>query len=344
MIGVLLVQTGTPRSYEIADIKEYLEQFLSDRRLVDLPAWKWKPILHGIILRKRPQKTAERYRAYWTDEGSPYIITCLNQAHLLEEELNKHLKSPRFTVQVAMRYGQPSIEEQIDKFVHAGVTNLIVLPMYAQYASVTTGTIIEEVYRCASRYKTVPSVRVIPHFCEHQAYIDCLAQSIHEKCPNPDYVDALVCSFHSTLCSDIDAGDIYEQQVTATVSALEARLGTAWSGKVKLGYQSVFDKREWLLPLTQDVLKELADKGRTRVAVCAPIFVTDCLETFWDIETEMKQEFESISEHHRLTFVPGLNCRDSFIALIKDLVVHEAMNFSDFSSVGESVGKPAGSL
>lgn len=254
-IAVLLVSTGTPDEPTPEATRRYLAQFLSDRRVVDLPRWRWLPILHGIILRVRPRRSAARYQMIWTESGSPYRLVSLEQAKRVYGELARRGMS-HVCVVTAMRYGNPSIASALADFERAGCTRIVVLPLFPQYSSVTTGSVLEEVTSQLTARKRVLSMRLVADYHDYPSYLDALAHSI-QKAWTYQPGSRLLFSYHGTLQEDIDKGDPYGRQTRATAAAVARRLGIAdddWC----VSYQCRFDKREWLAPSTDEVLEEWA--------------------------------------------------------------------------------------
>lgn len=315
--GVLLINTGTPDSPAPEDVKAYLAEFLSDLRLINLPKWKWLPILHGIILRVRPKKTSKRYESYWTEEGSPFDILSESQAALVQQELDPTEELVK--VRSCMRYGSNSIERAMKELVDEGVTRFVVMPLFPQYASVTAGTIIEEVFRVAKNFKFIPEICTINNFHTESHYLDCMAHRIENTWVPRTKEDLLIFSYHSTLMSEIEQGDPYHIHVQQTTEGIASRLGLSKDLYVT-GYQSVFDKREWLGPLTTDLLQEAHEKGVKNVGIVTPIFTTDCLETYWDVEHEFRDEFLSLGEDKTFRYIPALNDEPCFIDIICDVL------------------------
>lgn len=324
LTGILLINTGTPDSPEPGDIKRHLRVFLSDLRLINLPKWKWYPILYGIILRVRPKKTAARYRTYWTEEGSPFMKIAHSQAKWVQNRLDPAER--RVLVRACMRYGNPSIKDTMDELISKGVTRFVVLPLFPQYASVTGGTIIEEVFRVAKGYKHIPELAIINHFHDDQEYQDCMVDRIRGTWVPKTDEDLLIFSYHSTLMSDVEQGDPYPEHVRQTSYNIAAKLGLS-EERFAIGYQSVFDKRPWLGPLTTDLLREAHERGVKHVGVVTPIFTTDCLETFWDVNQVFKQEFLSFGPDKTFTYIPALNDEPCFIKIICDKIKHTVPNW-----------------
>ncbi len=320
--GVLLVTTGSPTAPTSQAVHDYLEAFLSDKRVVDLPPWQWQPILRGIILPRRSPKSAKLYEDIWMGEGSPLTVYTERQRAGIQAGLVAagHADVPVVT---AVRYGEPSIRSGLGKLLdECGVDRVIVLPVYPQYASVTNGTMAQEVLQVLCECKRIPGLDFIDSFCSDEGYLDALAANV---AAHWTYVDdshhAIVFTYHSTLVADVEAGDVYRAQAELTAREVARRLGIpehAWH----IGFQSVFDKRPWLGPLTaEDVLPKLVTEGVTDVAVCAPGFTCECLETHNDIDVDQRHVFESLVPQGSFTYVPCLNDDPAFLKALTNLLL-----------------------
>ena len=272
-IALLLINTGSPDAPTEEAVRRYLAEFLGDRRIVELPRWKWWPILHGIILRTRPKKSAERYRGVWTDEGSPLIVHTRRTAGALEAELG-------IPVYWSMRYGSPSTASVLDRMKADGVGRVLVMPMFAQYASQTTAACLDGVSEYQLSHVDAPAVRTIHDYHDDPAYIDALAAHVRaywDEHGSPVSTGGrLVMSFHGIPQASSNRGDVYEAQCLRTASLLAERLGLeegAWS----VCFQSRFGRDEWLRPYTIDSVRELAEAGVPRMTSC----VRASLPTVW---------------------------------------------------------------
>ena len=321
--GVLLVATGSPSAPEAGAICDYLERFLSDERIVDLPRWQWLPILHCFILPNRPKKSAPRYAQIWTDEGSPLIAGTHRQAAALKAALAERGRAD-VEVDFCCIYSAPEIEDVLHDLLDVrGCDHLVVLPLYPQYASVTNGTLAQGVFEALCKRVRIPAVSYVDSFWDEPAYLDALAESIRRSgwtCAD-DGSSALVFTFHSTLCKDIETGDVYRDQVEATARAVAERLGLP-KGAWHVGYQSVFDKRPWLGPLTQtELIPQLAAQGVTNLAVVAPGFTCECLETHFDVDVDQRAAFEALVPQGSFTYIPCLDDDPAFIASLAQVVL-----------------------
>lgn len=312
---MLLLQLGTPEAPTRPALRRYLAEFLSDHRVIDLPRWQWLPILHGIVLNTRPQKSAMEYAKVWTPEGSPLLVTSRRQAALLEAALRS--RGIDAVVRVAMRYGRPSTEDAVAELEAAGVSRIVALPMYPQYASATTGSSVEELYRVASRRRIIPPIAVVPPYFEHPGYIRALAEVARAALAGwrPDH---LVLSFHGIPERYVREGDPYAGHCGLTTSALQEAMG--WpTGRLTLSFQSRFGREVWLQPYTDDTLHRLGAQRTERVAVMCPGFTADCLETLEEIGARERRNFVDAGGGD-LRLVPCLNTSPLWIETMADLV------------------------
>lgn len=272
--GVLLVNLGTPEAPEAPAVRRYLAEFLSDPRVVELPRWIWLPILHGVILRLRPERSARKYASIWTPEGSPLAAHTAKQARLLAA-------ATRVPIEYAMRYGEPRIAAGLARLRAAGARRIVCLPLYPQYAGSTTESV---------RDVLEPGIAMIEQFHDHPAYIAALAASVRRQWAEHGRGDLLVMSFHGIPKRSVERGDPYEQHCRATARLLAAALELG-APQWKLTFQSRFGPAQWLQPYTRDTLVDLARGGLARVDVVCPGFVSDCLETLEEIGIEVRDAF-----------------------------------------------------
>ena len=282
-IGVLLINLGTPNAPEPGAVKLYLKEFLSDPRVVDIPQLVWQPILRGIILNTRPRKSARAYRQVWMEEGSPLAVFTARQAKALEGAYGAGV-----TVDHAMRYGRPSIAERIDALIAAGCERILLAPLYPQYCAATTATVLDAAFAHLSRMRALPALRTLPPYYRDPIYITALKKSVQAALGALDFApQALVASFHSMPERTRDLGDPYHGHCLETAAllsqALERELITA--------FQSRFGRAKWLGPATDKVLAELPAKGVTKLAIFAPGFAADCLETLEELAIRGRETF-----------------------------------------------------
>jgi protoporphyrin/coproporphyrin ferrochelatase len=304
--GILLVNLGTPEAPTPAALRRYLGQFLSDPRVVEIPPLVWKVILHGIILRVRPAKSAEKYASIWTKEGSPLRVWTEKQTKLLQGLLGE--RGHQLIVRHAMRYGEPSIGAQLNALKAEGAVRVLVVPLYPQYSGATTASVMDEVFAWARHTRRLPELRHINHFHDEPAYIEALADSVRKHWQREGALqkgDKLLMSFHGMPERTLHLGDPYHCECHKTARLLAERLGLGKDDYV-VTFQSRFGKAKWLEPYTEPTLRELGKKGTQRVDVICPAFVSDCIETLEEICMEGKQAFIS-SGGKTFTYIPCLN-------------------------------------
>lgn len=308
--AVLLVQLGTPAAPTAAALRPYLAEFLGDPRVVEIPRLVWWPILHGIILRTRPAKSAKKYASVWTDEGSPLMVNSVRQAKLLQGVLGE--RGHEVEVALAMRYGEPSIRSVLEGLRERNVTRLLVLPMYPQYSASTTATVFDEVSRVLRGWRNLPEVRWIRNFHDDPGYLDALAAGIRSAWERDGRGERLVMSFHGVPRRTLELGDPYHCECHVTARLLAERLGLS-PGEWLVTFQSRFGKAQWLQPYTEPTLQRLAAEGVKRVDVTCPGFVSDCLETLEEIAMEAKEAFLHAGGE-RFEYLRCLNDSPAFVA------------------------------
>jgi ferrochelatase len=322
-LGVLLVNVGTPDAPTPSAVRRYLAQFLADPRVVEIPRALWFLILHGIVLRVRPAQSARRYAAIWTKDGSPLLVHGVKQRSLLQGLLGQRLKeaglpSDLAAVELAMRYGQPGIDDALDRLKAAGCDRILVVPLYPQYAASTTASALDAVYARARKLRRMPALRAIDGFHDEPAYIRALAQSINDDWVKHGRPDFLVISFHGVPRRSLDQGDPYHCQCQKTARLLARALGLdpkQWA----ISFQSRFGRAQWLKPATADALAALGKEGRGRVDVVCPGFVADCLETLEEIGIGGRETFLRAGGRD-FRAIPCLNEHPLWIAALADLV------------------------
>lgn len=303
--GILLVNLGTPEAPTAAAVREYLAEFLGDRRVVKIPRIIWLPILYGFILRTRPAQSAEKYQAVWTDEGSPLKVHTVRQAKLL-----RGLLGPGGArVEYAMRYGRPRIADAIAALRAAGCTRIVVLPLYPQYAESTTESV---------RDVLGPGVRMIEDFHDHPAYIGALAAVVRRYWEYHERGEKLVMSFHGLPQKVVDAGDPYQKQCLETARLLAAKLDLD-ADRYLVTFQSRFGRAQWLQPYTEPTLVKLARDGVREVDVFCPGFVSDCLETLEELGIGAREAFLGAGGR-MFRLIPCLNESDDWIRAMRSIV------------------------
>ncbi|MFM2036458.1 MAG: hypothetical protein RL459_1723 [Pseudomonadota bacterium] len=286
--AILLCNLGTPDEPTAPAVRRYLAEFLADHRVVEIPKLLWMLILHGIILRVRPAKSAAKYASIWTAEGSPLKVWTEKQALLLQDTLVK--QGHQVQVTYAMRYGNPSIASQLDALKAQGVTRVLILPAYPQYSGTTTASLFDAVYGWASRTRLVPELRFVNHYHDDPGYISALAGKVRAHWQEHGRPEQLVLSFHGVPERTLQLGDPYHCECHKTARLLATELGLA-PDQYKVTFQSRFGKAKWLQPYTEPTLIEMAKAGIGRVDVMCPGFTSDCLETLEEISQEAREAF-----------------------------------------------------
>ena len=312
--GLLLINLGTPNSTSWWDIRKYLKEFLSDRRVIEVNPIFWKFILNIFILTFRPSKTAKAYKEIWMKDinMSPLKYFTKNQA----EKLAKKLLSSNLIVDFAMRYGDPSIKEKINILQEEGCENLIILPLYPQYAAATTATVCDEVYRCLMKMRWQPSLQIIPHYESNPLYIDALVNSINKKISEINWKpDLIVASYHGIPKKYFDKGDPYQCYCQKTSRLINEKFNKV---PIITTFQSRFGPQEWLKPYTDKTFENLPKEGKKNILVICPGFASDCVETLEEILIQGKKSFiDSGGENFDL--IPCLNDTDDHINLLDNL-------------------------
>ena len=320
-IGVLLVNLGTPDGHDPKNMRRYLEEFLTDRRVIEWPRLVWYPILYGIVLNTRPKKSGAAYASIWDEEKneSPLRTITRSQAQKLSESLAglKHVK-----VDWAMRYGNPSIESRLRALKDTGCDRIVVFPLYPQYSAATTATVNDKTFESLMKMRWMPSVRTVPPYHDDPVYIDGLAQSIEAHLATLDFEpQKVVASYHGIPLSYFRKGDPYHCQCQKTSRLLNERLG--WpEGRLITTFQSRFGPEEWLQPYTDKTLEEFGASGVESVAIFNPGFVADCLETLEEIAGEGEEIFlEAGGKNY--THIPCLNDTAEGMQVIETIVRRE---------------------
>lgn len=291
-VGILLANLGTPDAPTARGLRPYLRQFLSDRRIVEIPRLVWWFILNLIILAIRPKKSAEKYASVWTAEGSPLLVHAQKQAILLRGFLGQKIKSP-FAVELGMSYGNPSMASAIEKLKAQHCDRILVFPLYPQYAASSTASALDAVWRVLLKTRNVPAVRTIRHYHDHPAYIAALAESVREHWRiNGGKPGKLVMSFHGVPKAHLMNGDPYHCECHKTARLLAEALGLN-KDEYMVAFQSRFGKQEWLKPYLANALEDLGKAKTPRIDVICPGFSSDCLETLEEIAMEGKHIFQS---------------------------------------------------
>jgi ferrochelatase len=324
-IGILLANLGTPDGYDYWSMRRYLNEFLSDRRVIDYSPWVWQPLLQSIILTKRPFTSGAAYKSIWNEEAdeSPLMTITKQQAAKITTAMHDRF-GDNVVVDFCMRYGNPSTKSKVRALVEQGCRKILFFPLYPQYAGATTATANDEFFRALIDEKWVPEVRTVPSYFARASYIDALAQSVERAYAALETKpDILVCSYHGVPKRYLLEGDPYHCQCQKTTRLLKERLG--WENTdIKTTFQSRFGPEEWLKPYTVEEVARLAEDGKKNIAVCAPAFSADCIETLEEINEEIKESFEEAGGEH-FTYIPCLNDDDAHIAALSE-AIEESLN------------------
>ena len=286
--AVVLCNLGTPDAPTAPSVRRYLAEFLSDQRVVEIPRLLWLAILHGIILRVRPAKSAAKYASIWTAEGSPLKLWSERQTTALQQRFER--QGQQVQVRLAMRYGKPGIAQVFDELKREGFTRILVLPAYPQYSATTTASVFDEVYRWGLRTRRLPELRFVNHYHDHPSYIQALAGQVRKHWDQHGRGERLVMSFHGVPERTLHLGDPYHCECHKTARLLAEALGLDKTQYI-ITFQSRFGKAKWLEPYTEPTLQALAQSGVKRVDVICPGFISDCLETLEEIAQEVKAAF-----------------------------------------------------
>ncbi|HHW34185.1 MAG TPA: ferrochelatase [Paracoccus solventivorans] len=317
-IGVLVANLGTPDGHDYWSMRRYLNEFLSDKRVIDYPAWKWQPLLQTVILTKRPFTSGANYKLIWNNEAdeSPLMTITKQKVAKLRETCAARW-GDRVMVDFCMRYGNPSTQSAVERMVKAGCDRIVFLPMYPQYAGATWATANDQFFRALMTQKWQPSARICPPYFDRPDYIEALAQSV-ERTLAGRRPQKLVASYHGMPVRYLREGDPYYCQCHKTTRLLRERLG--WDeDAIDTSFQSVFGSEEWLRPYTVEHVAELARRGITDIAVISPAFSADCIETLEEINGEIREAFEAAGGHG-FTYIPCLNDDDAHIQVLTEVI------------------------
>jgi ferrochelatase len=320
-VGVLVVNLGTPDSPDPADVKRYLKEFLSDPRVIEIPAVIWQVILRGIILNTRPKKSAAAYSKVWTDRGSPLLVITQDQAAGLQTRLGDAV-----IVRYAMRYGKPSIPTELKALQDAGCERILLAPLYPQYSGATTATVVDKAAEHLADTRWQAALRTLPPYHDDPAYIDALEADTLRQLRALDFVpEVLLLSFHGMPLRTLELGDPYHCQCRKTARLLSERLAKAdgfESMRVETTFQSRFGRAQWLEPATDATLIAEGEKGTKRLAVTAPGFSADCVETLEELAIEGRDEFlEAGGEHYAV--LSCLNTSDAGMEMLEAIIRRE---------------------
>lgn len=314
-IGVLLTNTGTPDAATPQAVRRYLREFLSDKRIVQLPHLVWKPILYGLVLTIRPKKSAALYKNIWMPDGSPMRVYMDKIAAALTHKLPPHIH-----LEVGMNYGSPSISDGVKKLLQRKVEKIIVLPLFPQFSDTTTSSSFDRVSRALAAQKTNTPIESIRDYAEDTGYIHALASSIHQHWSSHGRAQHLLISFHGIPERFVKKGDPYPSRCEATAHLLAQALDLP-ADKWTLCYQSQFGYDKWLKPATVDLLKKLPQQGIKNIDIICPGFSVDCLETLEEIAIRYQEVFHQTGGQ-QLHYIPALNDRPEQIDMLAGLILH----------------------
>lgn len=313
-VGVLLINLGTPDSADARAVKRYLGEFLSDRRVVEIPQLLWQPILRGIILNTRPKKSAHAYQQVWTEAGSPLAAITAQQSAALQGAFG-----PGVIVDWAMRYGNPSIADRIAALKVQGCERILLAPLYPQYCAATTATANDKAFAALAAMRWQPAVRTLPPYYDDPLYIDTLKRSVEDGLQAIDFEpDIILASFHGMPQRTLELGDPYHCHCRKTARLL----GDALGRDLRVTFQSRFGRAKWLEPATDTVLEALPGEGKRKVAIVAPGFSADCLETLEELAIRGRESFESAGGTH-FAYLPCLNASQIGTEMLRSILSRE---------------------
>lgn len=320
-VGILIANLGTPDNYDYWSMRRYLGEFLSDKRVIDYPAYLWQPLLQLIILTSRPFRSGAAYKSIWNeDQGESPLMTITKAQTAKIKDRAHELYGDNVVVDFAMRYGNPSTKSKVREMVAKGCSKILFFPLYPHYAGATSATANDQFFRALMEEKWQPVARVVEPYFDDTAYIDALAQSVEKAYAEAENKpDVLVCSYHGVPKRYLMQGDPYHCQCQKTTRLLKERLGWADTDIVTT-FQSKFGPEEWLKPYTVEEVARLAEEdGKKRIAVIAPAFSADCIETLEEINEEIKESFEEAGGEE-FTYIPCLNDDDAHIDALTQII------------------------
>jgi ferrochelatase len=325
--GVLLVNLGTPTAPTAAAVRPYLAEFLGDRRVIDYPRWRWWPILHGVILRVRPKRSAHAYARIWDERGSPLRYLSEALAAALQAEFDRR-QPGTLRVALAMRYGEPSVIRAVEQLQREGVRRLLVLPLYPQYSATSTGSAIDAVADALKRLRWPPELRLVNDYHDDPSHIEALASRIERWWQANGRGEKLLLSFHGIPERYVRLGDPYLAQCQATAALLRDRLGLDRT-QLLLSFQSRVGREPWLQPYTDATVRRLAGEGVRRLDVACPGFAVDCLETLEEIAMQ-NRDFFVAAGGRELRYIPALNDSAEQVASLAAIVRRHAQGWPGF--------------
>ena len=324
-IGVLLVNSGTPNAPTVSEVRRFLARFLSDPRVVELPRILWLPLLHGLILRTRPHRSARKYRRIWTAQGSPLLALSQQLRSSLSGMLAQQVLAP-FSVELAMLYSEPSVTDALQRLREAGAQRILVLPLFPQYSGASTGAVYDQVNAELRRWRWLPELRFIAEYHDHPGYIDALRSSVLQHWESFGRTRHLLVSFHGIPERYFHQGDPYfcKCQKTARLLADELMLK---EGEWSVSFHSRLGPAKWLQPYTSEVVAQLPARGIDELTVVCPGFAIDCLETLEEIDIENRARFTSAGGR-KFLYVPSLNERTEHARFLAELIAQHCQGWT----------------
>jgi ferrochelatase len=328
-IGVLLANLGTPDATDYWSMRRYLNEFLSDRRVIDYSPWIWQPLLQLVILSKRPFSSGEAYKSIWNEEQneSPLMTITKDQTAAIAAQVKERFGN-EVRVDFCMRYGNPSTPSKVREMVEAGCRKILFFPLYPHYAGATSATANDQFFRALMKEKWQPTARVVDPYYARPDYIEALAQSVERAYAGLETrPDVLVCSYHGVPKRYLEEGDPYHCQCQKTTRLLKERLG--WDDtEITTTFQSKFGPEEWLKPYTVEEVARLAEAGKKRIAICAPAFSADCIETLEEINEEIRESFEHAGGEE-FTYIPCLNDDPAHVDALTNVIEENLRGWID---------------
>nr|WP_247718270.1 ferrochelatase [Qipengyuania proteolytica] len=316
-VGVLLVNLGTPDAPDVGSVKRYLAEFLSDKRVVEIPDLVWQPILRGLILTTRPKKSAAAYRKVWTEEGSPLAVITRQQAEAMQARLGEGV-----LVDWAMRYGKPALPDRLQAMMDAGCDRVLLAPLYPQYSGATTATVVDKVGDTLKGMRWQPALRTLPPYYDDPEHIAALSSDLSRQLDQLDFEpEVLLLSFHGMPERTLHLGDPYHCQCRKTARLLEAAMARP-NLRFVTTFQSRFGRAKWLEPATDDTLVAEAEKGTKRLVVACPGFSANCLETLEEVAMEGRDEFLEAGGEH-FAALACLNTSAAGLAMLEKMLRRE---------------------
>ena len=330
VLGILVVNLGTPDAPTPAAVRRYLAEFLSDSRVVEIPKIIWKLILHGIILRTRPAKSAKAYQKVWLEEGSPLKVTSSQLVDEMSKELTTRLDT-EFKIELAMRYGQPSIDKGLKVLEAAGAERIIVLPLYPQYSGATIGSVADAVFKSLMKWRWVPEISMLGAYHDNPQYISAVAESIRDHWSREGQSDKLLMSFHGMPKATLRAGDPYYCHCHKTARLIAEQLELK-ENQWEMAFQSRFGAATWLQPYVSQRLTEMPTEGVKKLSVVCPGFAVDCLETLEEIAMEGHGDFLAAGGES-FEYIPALNSSSAHVAMLVNKVMEHAVSVSTHENI-----------